>query len=99
MGYRCVGYASAEAGLTSGHAQAADCIVTDIHMPGLDGFDLKQKLDARGSSGRVIMMTGRSDSRLELRAQEAGAFCLLRKPLHAGALAACLSRALGKSTG
>ena len=61
MGYRCVEYASAEAVLDSEDADAASCIVTDIHMPGLHGFALKQKLDARGSPACVIMITARAE--------------------------------------
>jgi FixJ family two-component response regulator len=33
----------------------------DIHMPGLHGFALKQKLDARGSPACVIMITARAE--------------------------------------
>ena len=95
MGYRCAGYASAEALLASDDAEAASCIVTDIHMPGLDGFALKQLFDARGHHACVIMITARAETHLERRAFEAGAICFLRKPLLADALAACLARAVG----
>jgi FixJ family two-component response regulator len=94
MGYRCCGHDSAEAALESGEAEAAGCILTDIHMPGLDGFALKQVLDARGCGAGMIMMTARSEGHLERRALEAGALCFMRKPLRAEALAKCLARAL-----
>jgi FixJ family two-component response regulator len=48
MGYRCSGYESVEAILSSGEANVAACIVTDIHMPGLDGFALMRELGSRG---------------------------------------------------
>ncbi|BBD96970.1 response regulator [Sphingobium amiense] len=95
MGFRGCGYHSAEAALRSGDVLAAACILTDIHMPELDGFALKRRLDELGSDTPVIMMTGRDDAHLERRAIEAGAMCLLRKPLHADALARCLAEAFG----
>jgi FixJ family two-component response regulator len=86
MGYRCSGYKSAEAVLSSGEADVAACIVTDIHMPGLDGFALIRELDSRGSRAGVIVITGRSEEHLKGRALDAGAICFLRKPLRADAL-------------
>jgi FixJ family two-component response regulator len=94
MGYRCAGYASAEAVLESGDVGTASCILTDIHMPGLDGFALRRMLVDRGHPACMIMMTARSEAHLERRALEAGALCFLRKPLLADALAACLARAV-----
>jgi FixJ family two-component response regulator len=94
MGYRSCGHASAAESLESGQAESAAVILTDIQMPGMDGFDLKRMLDARGCTTPVIMMTGRADGHLETRAREVGAFCFMRKPLDAKILAECLDRAL-----
>jgi FixJ family two-component response regulator len=94
MGFESCGYPSAEAALDSGSAQTSACVLTDIHMPGLDGFALKRRLDAMGTGTPVIMMTGRDDVHLEQRAREVGAVCFLRKPLRAHALATCLARAV-----
>jgi FixJ family two-component response regulator len=94
MGYRCSGYESAEAVLNSGEVDRAACIVTDIYMPGMDGFALKRVLDFRGCTAGVIMMTARVEGHLERRALEAGAVCFLRKPLHADALARGLALAI-----
>jgi FixJ family two-component response regulator len=94
LGYRCSGYESAEAVLSSGEVDCAACIVTDIRMPGIDGFALKRVLDSRGCTAGVIMMTARVEGHLERRALEAGAVCFLRKPLRADALAKCLVLAI-----
>ena len=61
MGYRCLGYASAEAVLASDEVEGAECILTDIHMPGLDGSAPKRLLDSRGRNAGVIMMTARGE--------------------------------------
>lgn len=93
-GYRARGFASAEEFLTGDGEASCDCIVTDIHMPSMSGFDLKQFLVARGSKMPVIMITAHSEPDLEGSAAFSGAVCLLRKPFEADALIHCLDKAL-----
>jgi FixJ family two-component response regulator len=80
LGYGSSGYASAEDYVAAMVGAPFDCIVTDIHMPGMSGLDLMKLLVARGSAIPVILITARSDSNLEAKAVAAGAVCLLRKP-------------------
>lgn len=94
MGFHSCGHPSVEDALSSGDAVSCACVLTDIHMPGIDGFGLKRLLDELGAGTPVIMMTGRDDAHLERRAKEAGAFCFLRKPLRAEALGKCLALAV-----
>jgi FixJ family two-component response regulator len=102
FGFETRTYASAEAFIESAAAamfiesDAADaprCIITDIHMPGLSGIELKRWLDARACAVPVIMVTARSDPRLLDQARASGAVCLLKKPFDATALMACLRKA------
>jgi FixJ family two-component response regulator len=46
-------YDSAEDFLRSGAAEPSSCIITDIHMPGLSGIELKQWLDTGAGPGRI----------------------------------------------
>ncbi len=94
LGYVAEAYASADEFVAGDGEKSSDCIVTDIHMPGLSGIDLKLLLSARGSKTPVIMITARSDEGLEARALATGAICLLRKPFESSALIACLEKAL-----
>lgn len=94
MGFAGCGHESAEEALRSGDATKATCILTDIQMPGLDGFALKRRLDEIGCVIPVIMMTARTDEHLERRARDVGAMCLLRKPFAAQTLARCLDEAI-----
>jgi FixJ family two-component response regulator len=64
----CSGFESAEALLASNESEGAACFLTDIHMPGLDGFALKRVLDSRGCTAGFIMMTARIEGHLECRA-------------------------------
>jgi FixJ family two-component response regulator len=93
LGYRIRGFASADEFIAEDRAGCYDCIITDIHMPGIGGFDLKRLLAARGSTVPVIMITARGEQGLESKAAASGAVCLLRKPFETDALIDCLERA------
>jgi FixJ family two-component response regulator len=93
-GYDACGFASAEEFLAGGAVQSFGCIITDIHMPGMSGIELKEHLTASQSPVPVIMMTARRDPGLEEAAMASGAACFLRKPFEADELVACLERAL-----
>jgi FixJ family two-component response regulator len=94
LAYRTCGYASADEFIATAGETSCDCVITDIHMPGTSGIDLKLLLSARGSTMPVIMITARSDPDLEARALASGAICLLRKPFDSAALVHCLDLAL-----
>jgi two-component system response regulator FixJ len=71
-----------------------DCLVTDLHMPGMGGLELQQKLRALSSSIPVIVVTSAMDSLSRSRAIEQGAFAYLTKPVSQDALIHHLTAAL-----
>ena len=87
-------YDSAESFLQAGRHASSRCIITDIHMPGLNGIELKQWLDAENCRTPVIMITAGNEQHLHSLALANGAFCLLRKPFKAIVLIECVERAL-----
>jgi FixJ family two-component response regulator len=93
LGFEVKTYASGEEFILSGFDHSPNCILTDVHMPGLSGIDLKRWLDARSCSTPVIMITARSDPHVREKALASGAVCLLSKPFDAEALLECLKRA------
>jgi FixJ family two-component response regulator len=94
LGYGARGFASVEEFIAADGEACCDCIITDIQMPGMSGFDLKRLLTARGSKVPVIMITARVETSLEARVSACGAICLLRKPFEMDSLTGCLDRAL-----
>jgi FixJ family two-component response regulator len=94
LGYRACGFASAEEFFAAGARTSCDCVITDIQMPGMSGFDLMRLLMAGDWRVPVIMITARREPGLEARAAASGAICLLRKPFGADALIGCLEKAL-----
>ena len=94
LGYGADGFASAEDYIRTINGRAFDCVVTDIHMPGMSGLDLMKCLAARGSTTPVVLITARSDANLEARAAASGAACLLRKPFEIDDLIKCIEGAV-----
>jgi FixJ family two-component response regulator len=94
LGYGVRGFASAEEFVAGDGEASCDCIITDIQMPGMSGFDLKRLLAAGGSEKPVIMITARAETSLDAKVAATGAVCLLRKPFEMDALLDCLKRAL-----
>jgi FixJ family two-component response regulator len=98
LGYETSGYASAEDYLRETADGLFDCVITDIHMPGMSGLDLTKRVAAQGSTTPMILITARSDSSLEAKVAAAGAVCLLRKPFEINDLIKCIGEAVnGKS--
>ena len=94
LGYGSSGYASAEEYVGAMESCSFNCVVSDIHMPGMSGLDLMKHLSARGATTPVVLITARSDANLEAKAAVAGAVCLLRKPFEISELTTCIEGAL-----
>ena len=93
-GYGARGFASAEEFLAQSEGDPCRCVITDVHMPGMSGLDLKRALAARESTVPVIMVTARKEANLEAKTAASGAVCLLRKPFGTEALLGEIKRAL-----
>jgi RNA polymerase sigma factor (sigma-70 family) len=59
---------------------APGCLVLDVRMPGLSGFDLQAELVARQINIPIIMMTAYAEVPMAVRAMRGGAIDFLQKP-------------------
>jgi adenylate cyclase len=82
LGYRIVTAASAAAALEILAAHAADLILTDVHMGGMNGVELCRRLktDPRFQLTPVIILTARSDLESRVAGLAAGADDFFAKP-------------------
>ena len=80
----------------AGEEAACDCIITDIHMPGLSGLDLQERLLAEGRATPVIFVTAFPHERARTQAMAAGAYGFLPKPFDDEKLISCLDKALAR---
>ena len=70
-----------------------DCVVTDVHMPEIDGFALIAAIRRYDDELPVLMMTGDPSLDGAVRAIDSGAVSYLSKPFDGDALAAGVARA------
>ena len=63
-------------------------------MPGMSGFELKERLDQRNGSPPVIMITALTEPDIEEQAISSGAIGFLRKPFDVQVLVGCIEKAL-----
>jgi FixJ family two-component response regulator len=57
-----------------------DCIVLDLHMPNLTGFDVQMRLSERGIRVPIIVITANDTQETKARARASGVSAYLRKP-------------------
>lgn len=95
LGYNAQAFSSAEEYLESGRWRDSSCLITDLHMSGMSGTELQDRLIADGHPIPVIFITAYYEEQVRERAMDAGAFGFLRKPFDDESLVACLNEALG----
>jgi FixJ family two-component response regulator len=95
--YAVLPFASGEAFLESLSARVPDCVLLDVHMPGLTGFQVQARLRGLGLSLPVVFITASEDADTERKALDAGGLRVLRKPFSNELLLAAVAVALGRS--
>ena len=58
------------------------CLLLDIHMPGLDGWEVQKRILASGSPRPVIFISAEKKDDARDRALKAGAVGFLQKPVN-----------------
>ncbi len=71
-----------------------DCIVLDLHMPKVDGFQVQAWLARANVHIPVIAITGHDTPESEARALKGGAVAYLRKPVDADNLLGTIAEAI-----
>ncbi len=71
-----------------------DCILLDLDMPGMNGAEVQESLQARRIEVPVIIITGQKNTQLVSRARAAGARDMLSKPFQDDALKLLIERTL-----
>jgi FixJ family two-component response regulator len=93
-GFNTETYQSAEALLEAGAAERAGCLVLDIRLPGISGFELQQRLADAGTKPPVIFMTAHDEPATREGAERALAVAYLPKPFAGASLVAAVTTAL-----
>jgi FixJ family two-component response regulator len=95
LGFGAAIYASAEDFLGSPGVAETACLIADVRMPGMSGFDLQRGLQAEGFTLPTIFISALDEPSIRRRASCAGAVAFLRKPLGETPLLSAVCTALG----
>jgi FixJ family two-component response regulator len=80
-GFEAYTFASAEEFLRSAAPESHACLILDIHLPGMSGFDLLDHLTASSKLRPTILITAKDQESLRERAARIPDSVYLRKPL------------------
>jgi len=95
-GYFCRTADNAEAALSMVQKEDFDVVMTDLMLPGIDGFTLTEVLKTKHPRIGVIVITGMTDMDSAVRAMKAGADDYISKPLNLDHMAISIERTLEK---
>ncbi len=85
-------FATAAAFLAEADGLAPGCLLLDIRMPEIDGFDVLERLATRRTVLPVVVMTGHGDVDTAVRAMKLGAHDFVEKPFEENMILGVLAR-------
>ena len=85
-GFDARAFSSAAEFLKQPHITESDCLILDLSMPSMNGFDLMEILTSRGIHAKIIVITAYDDSHNRERARKMKAAAFLTKPVDDQAL-------------
>jgi FixJ family two-component response regulator len=94
LGFLTKVFASAQEFLDQAASTQVDCLLLDIDLGGVSGFDLQRQLKISGSTLPIIFMTALDDEGTRTQALKAGCVAFLRKPYSARQLVDALEKAV-----
>jgi CheY-like chemotaxis protein len=92
-GFRVQEYASGEDFLAGAGSQPPDYLLLDLHMPGINGFDILETCRSRHILVAIIVITAHDEPGTAERVRALGASAYLKKPVDRDALLSALATA------
>jgi FixJ family two-component response regulator len=96
-GYAVETFPSAADFLASPLVPETDCLVADVHMPGMTGVELHRHLSKAGHAIPTILLTAFPDEAVQNQALKNGVLYYLGKPVDDEHLERCLRSALNRA--
>ncbi|QHN03635.1 response regulator [Granulicella sp. WH15] len=89
-------FSSAEAFMNDCDIELSCCLITDVRMPGMDGWELQRLAIQKLPKLPVVFITAHQDDEAAKRAMELGAIALLYKPFDGEELLKIVDDAINK---
>ena len=93
-GYDVAAYETAEQFLAAGPDSDSDCLILDVHLPGVSGLDLQAQLGEANRKCPVVFITAFDDKKARSHALAQGAVDFLYKPLDSERLLEVIDKAV-----
>jgi two-component system response regulator FixJ len=97
-GFTAEDFATGRRFLETARPVYGDCLILDINMPGMNGYEVLVELCRRGDALPVIIVTAQTNDATSSRAIAAGAAAVLEKPYDTDELLALVRRVLTPAT-
>lgn len=99
FGYRVATAETAQNGIAEMYRMPVDLVLCDVNLPGTTGIEFARMVreDPVNRDIPLLLIVGRSDQTAAVRAFEAGADGVIRKPCHFEVLGACIARQLDRA--
>lgn len=98
-GFETKTYASAEAALADEDLDWPDCVVVDLNLPAMSGFDLLDRLRQRGVTAPAVVISAQDEARVREELRRRGIEHFLPKPFLGSALVRTVDAVLGHRRG
>jgi FixJ family two-component response regulator len=89
-------YGSAEEFLASANVDQTQCLILDVYLPGMNGYELQARLKAEHRAIPIVFITAHADELSRQRALAAGAADFLGKPVRREPLFRAIQAALDR---
>lgn len=96
-GFRTQGYTRPLPALADYDAQKIDAVVTDFHLPDVNGLEVLEKIRKINPEAVIILISGDLTQELPLQALDRGARAFFSKPLDIAGLMEKLNTAIRES--
>ena len=94
VGFDAEAFSSGEAFLASDVLDKTRCVILDVAMPGMSGFEVQNELARRRIEVPIVFITAREDEGVRRRVLSQGAAACLFKPFSERALIDAVNAAL-----
>jgi len=84
--------------LDAGHSARTTCLVLDIHLPEMSGFELQEHLAVSGALIPIVFITAHDNAITRERASRPGVTAYLRKPFDQEELIEAIGRTISRHT-